>query len=97
MGELEKAPVVLAYYRVLEEPLLWAVMFESQGAITVQGLGYDIGAFGKDEETAKRRMAGTVEAEKAYSFEKTGEYFGGIDPAPKKFFDMAAQCTGEHS
>lgn len=53
-----------------------------------QCLEYDISAQGADFETAKRRLAATVNCEAQYTREKHGEAFKGIEPAPSIFAAM---------
>lgn len=65
------------------------VIMKHDGDLWVaQCLEFDIGAQAESPEDVQNRLNVALKAELQISVEMTGEPFGGIDPAPKHFFDL---------
>lgn len=64
------------------------VVFKDAGAWVAQCLEYDICAQASSIDALRDRLAATIELELEESLERTGTPFGGIDPAPQRFFQM---------
>jgi len=68
--------------------LVRAVIFQDSDLWVAQCLEYDIGAQAPDLETLQSRLGLVIRAELLTSLEMGNEPFGGINAAPKRFFDM---------
>jgi hypothetical protein len=73
-----------------EPQKLRIVAFRDGDAWVAQCLEYDISAQAPDLQILVRRMNDVIEAEAAFTLEKRGERFAGIDPAPD-FFEALFQ------
>ena len=63
------------------------ILREGDGWAT-QCLDYDIGAQADDLDTLRERLIAVINAERVESERRTGEPFGGIDPAPQYYHDI---------
>lgn len=63
------------------------VVFPDDNAWVAQCLEYDIGAQGDSVEEVTARFEAALMANILESIKRTGEPFGGIDPAPEYFND----------
>lgn len=70
------------------EDKIRVVIFKEDDLWVAQCLEYDIGAQASDVETLGRHLTATLQAELAESARRTGKPFGGIEQAPKQYFDM---------
>lgn len=70
------------------ETTIRVVIFETDGIWVAQGLERDICAQGPDVETAKRRFEQACTLEAAHRLALFGDSVHGLDPAPRRFFEM---------
>jgi hypothetical protein len=75
-----------------QEKFARVIVFKDGDHFVAQCLEYDICAYAKDEESVKRRFVSIFGFERNLSIERNGSPFAGIDPAPKKFHDLWANC-----
>lgn len=64
------------------------VIFREGDQYVVQGLEYDISAFGKTLELAQKRFAKSVLSMAVITHQTKGECMAGVPAAPKKYFDL---------
>lgn len=64
------------------------IAFQEGGAWIAQCVDFDICTQGADLAQAHRRMRVALRHEAQYTKDKTGEEFGGLDPAPDYFAAM---------
>ena len=67
---------------------LRVVLFETEGAWMAMCLEHHIGTQGATKEEALEALKVVYRAELDESLRRTGEPFGGIAPAPKKYWQM---------
>ena len=58
-----------------------------------QCLEYDIGAQAEGLDELHERFMMTLDVERRVSLERNGKAFAGIDPAPKYYHDLWANCA----
>lgn len=73
---------------------LRVLLFQEQGYWFAQALEFDISARGKSVAEAQENFSLTAVIDLKISLEKTGEEFGGIDPAPDRFHKMFEGASG---
>lgn len=71
------------------------VIFREGDQYVVQGLEYDVCAFGKALEIAQKRFERSVLSTAIICLEQGKECMADIPPAPKKYWDMF-KASGRH-
>lgn len=71
-----------------------AVIFQDEGVWIAQCIDYDIAAQAPTLSDVRRRLMMTINLERDYTLEKTGEEFGGIAPAPQYFHKLYHAAAG---
>lgn len=72
----------------IDLPPVRAVVLHEGDLWVAQCLEYDIGAQAPDLDSLRTRLDVALRFELMESLERTGQPFGGIDPAPRRFHDL---------
>jgi hypothetical protein len=75
------------------EETIRAVVFQEDRMWIAQCLEYDIAVQADGVEELRRRLYGTLQAELQASIDDGDKPFGGIGPAPDRFFQLWEKCS----
>lgn len=72
---------------------LRVIIFQEGESWSAQCIDYDIGTRGESLKEVQQRMKNQLIVEAMFSYEATGEIFGGIPAAPSQFHDKWEDCA----